>query len=67
MWDASLAAGPEAWPSGQIITTEACSPEAWNHGLDIAESSPFMAETFRLVKYEIIFPDMFDTYDSKSL
>ena len=31
----------------------------WNHGLYYGESSPFMAELFRLVKYYVIYPDIY--------
>ena len=32
--------------------------EAWNHGECIGKASPFMAELFRLVKYDtVIYPD----------
>ena len=34
-----------------FITTEPCPPEPWNSWLGFRESSPSMAELFRLVKY----------------
>ena len=37
---------PTIWVN--LITAELCSPEAWNHGLDIGKSSPFMAARFTL-------------------
>jgi uncharacterized protein YjeT (DUF2065 family) len=35
-----------------------CSPEAWKSMvLMLGESSPAMAEQFRLVKYYVVYPD----------
>ena len=46
-----------------FITTEPCSPEAWNHGLGFGKSSPFMAARFRW-RWNItsLYPDIYIFY-----
>ena len=42
---------PEGINGVKFITTEPCSPEAWESWFILGKSSKAMAEQFRLVKY----------------
>ena len=43
---------PTSIDAGQIVTTKACSPEPWNHALDLG--NPKICQHFRLVNYSYL-------------